>query len=92
MSAAVIVLVLGVVGLALVGLLLAREADTRVRVAATAGAAGGFLGALMVALALGTETLPAVATATLGAAVLSLALVAQWRLFRSLFARQGRKL
>ncbi len=92
MSTALVVLILGVAGLALLALLLRHETDGRIRLAAIGGAAGGFLVALLLALAAGTGGLGALATATLGAAVLALALVAQWRLFRSLFARQGRKL
>jgi hypothetical protein len=89
---ATIVLLIGLAGLAAVALLLVREPDRRVRVATIAGAAGGFLLALLLAIALGTDTWGALATATLGAAVLSLSLIGQWRLFRTLFARSGRRL
>jgi ABC-type phosphate/phosphonate transport system permease subunit len=92
MSAGLIVLILGLAGLALVARLLIREPDMRVRVAAIGGAVGGFLLALALALAFGRDTLDSVATATLGAAVLPLTLIAQWRFIRSLFARQGREL
>ncbi len=79
-----IVLVAGLIGLALAAWLVAREPDRRVRVAAIGGAAGGFLIALLLALLLGTSALGALATAVLGAAVLALALVGQWRLIRGL--------
>lgn len=92
MSAAVVVLVIGLVGLALTALLILKEPDGKIRVAVATGAVGGFLIALLLAVALGRGTLEALATATLGAAVLALALVAQWRFFRSLFARHGGKL
>ena len=92
MTSALVVLAVGVLGLALLALLLAREPDRRVRLTTIAGAVGGFLLALLLALAAGTDGLAALATATLGAAVLALVLIVQWRLFRALFARQGRKL
>ena len=92
MDAATVVLAIGLVGLTLAAWLLVREPDARVRVAAVAGAVGAFGAALLVALATGTSTLSALATGTLGAAVLTLVLLVQWRFFRSLFARQGRKL
>ena len=92
MTTALVVLGVGVVGLGLLALLLTREPDRRIRLTTIGGAVGGFLLALVLAFAAGTDGLAALATATLGAAVLALALIAQWRLFRSLFARQGRKL
>ena len=85
-------MIVGLVGLALVALLLVREPDMRIRLAALAGAVGGFALALLLALAFGQDGLEAVATATLGAAVLALALILQWRFIRTLFARQGGKL
>ncbi|MGD9892688.1 MAG: hypothetical protein AB7U18_15495 [Dehalococcoidia bacterium] len=92
MGTAAVVLIVGVLGLALAVFLLLREPDGRIRLAALVGAAGGFLLALLFALAFGQGGLEAVATATLGAAVLALALVVQWRFFRTLFARHGGKL
>lgn len=89
---ALVVLVIGLLGLALVGLLLAREPDGRVRVAGLGGVGGGFLLAFMIALAAGKGALAALAVGVLGAAVLALVLLGQWRLVRSLFARQGRRL
>jgi hypothetical protein len=88
MSAAVVVLVLGVAGLVLTALMLRGEPERSVRLATVLAAVGGFVVALLLALALDTGGLAAVATATLGAAVLALALISQWRLFRSLIARQ----
>ena len=87
MSAAIVVLVLGVVGLAAVALLLAREPDARVRLAATMGAAGGLLIAVLIALAAGKGALAAAATGAISAAALALALIGQWRLFRLLVER-----
>ena len=87
MSAAIVVLVLGVVGLAAVALLLAREPDARVRLATTMGAAGGLLIAVLIALAAGKGALAAAATGAISAAALALALIGQWRLFRLLVER-----
>jgi len=92
MGTASVILAIGLLGLALAAWLLVREPDTRVRVAGLAGAALGFLAALLLAIAAGTGALAALATATLGAAVLALMLLGQWRFFRSLFARGGRRL
>ena len=92
MSMALVVLILGLVGLVLTAVLLVREPDVRIRLAAGGGAIGGFLLALLLALAAGISALGALATASLSAAVLALVLVGQWRFVRSLFARQGRKL
>jgi hypothetical protein len=92
MATAGVVLIIGLVGLALAVYLLVREPDTRIRLAALAGAVGGFLLALLMALAFGQGGLEALATATVGAAVLALALIVQWRFFRTLFARHGGKL
>jgi hypothetical protein len=92
MSIAVVILVLGVAGLVLVALLVLREPDARIRVAVTAAALGGFLVALLAGLAFVETVLAALATAAIGGAVLALALIGQWRFFRSLYARQGRKL
>ena len=92
MSVALVVLILGLVGLVLTAVLLMREPDGRIRLAAGGGAIAGFLLALLLALAAGISALGALATASLSAAVLALVLVGQWRLVRSLFARQGRKL
>ena len=92
MSAAAIVLVVGLVGLALVALLLVREPDARVRRAAIAGTIAGFLIAWAIALAAGKSLLVATATGALSAAALALVLIGQWLLIRALFARQGRRL
>lgn len=92
MGTAGVVLIIGLVGLALAVFLLLRDPDGRIRLAALAGAAGGFLLALLLALAFGQNGLEALATATLGAAVLALALIVQWRFFRTLYARHGGKL
>ena len=92
MSVALVVLILGLVGLVLTAVLLMQEPDVRIRLAAGGGAIVGFLLALLLALAAGISALGALATASLSAAVLALVLVGQWRLVRSLFARQGRKL
>ena len=92
MSTATVVLIIGLVGLALAAWLLIREPDRRVRITSVVGAAGAFLCALLLALATGTGGLAAVATATLGAAVLALVLIGQWRFIRSIFARGGREL
>ena len=89
---ALVLLILGAAGLVLTTLLLVRETDMRIRLVAVAGAIGGFLLALLLALAAGKSGLEALATAALGAAVLALVLVGQWRLFRGLVARQDRKL
>jgi hypothetical protein len=85
---ALVVLLLGVAGLALTAALLAREPDTRIRVAAVAGAGAGFLLALFIALLAGKSLLVAVATATLGAAVLALVFIGQWLLIRWIGTRQ----
>jgi hypothetical protein len=92
MNAAVVVLVIGLLGLALTALLIVKEPDAKIRVAMAAGAIGGFVIALLLAAALGRGTLEVLATATLSGAVLALALIGQWRFFRSLFARHGGKL
>jgi len=92
MATVAIALVVGLAGMALAALLLVKEPDQRVRLAAAGGAVGGFVVALLLALAAGTDVLAAVATALIGGAVLALVLMGQWRFFRSLFARQGRKL
>jgi hypothetical protein len=84
MATELVVLLLGVAGMLLAGMLLAREDDARVRVAAVIGAAAGFLLALVLALLAGKGAFVAVAVATLGAATLSLVLVGQWRLIRAL--------
>jgi hypothetical protein len=82
MGTGIAVLLIGALGLALAAFLLRGEPSGRNRTAVLAGAAGGFLLALLLALALGTGPLGALATATLGAAVLALVLAAQLRLFR----------
>lgn len=92
MSTAVVVLVIGLVLLAITVLLIVREPDLKIRIAALAGAVGGFLIAFLLAAAFGRDTLESVATATLGAAVLALALIVQWRFIRTLLARHGGKL
>jgi len=92
MGTASVILAVGLLGLALAAWLLAHEPEARIRVAGAAGAAGGFLAALLLAMAAGIGALAAFATATLGAAVLALMLLGQWRFFRSLFARGGRRL
>jgi hypothetical protein len=89
---AVVVLIIGLAGLAWAAWLLIREPDARVRISTVIGAAGAFLCALLVALAAGTSGLAAVATGTIGAAVLALMVVGQWRFIRSIYARGGRKL
>lgn len=92
MSTAVVVLIIGMIGLALTALLLIREPDIKIRIATIAGAVLAFLLAWLLAVAFGQGPLEAIATATLGAAVLAFVLIAQWRFFRSLFARHGGKL
>ena len=92
MSAATVVLVVGLAGLALVALLLVREPDARIRNATVAGTIGGFVVACGIALAAGKSLLVATATGALSAAALALVLLGQWRLIRALFARQGRRL
>jgi hypothetical protein len=78
----IFVLLLGVAGLALTALLLVREPERRIRVAAFVGASAAFLLALLIALLAGKTALVAVATATLGAATLALVLIGQWLLIR----------
>ena len=80
------VLAIGALGLALAALLLRGEPRNN-RIAVLVGAAGGFLLALLLALALGVGALGALATATLGAAALSLVVAAQLRLFRGVGKR-----
>ena len=87
MSTAVVVLVIGVAGLALVAALLAREPDRRVRRAAILGTVAGLLTACGIALAAGKGALVATATGAISAAALALVLLGQWRLIRTLFAR-----
>lgn len=87
MNAALIVLLLGIAGLLASALLLRREPERRVRWATGVGALVGFALAFLMAQVSGKETTVAVAVATLSAAVLALALAAQWRLIRALTRR-----
>lgn len=82
MGIGIAVLAAGVIGLALAALLLRSEPRGN-RIAVLVGAAGGFLLALLLALALGVSALGALATATLGAAALALVVTGQLRLFRN---------
>jgi|GEM_PF-3098279 len=92
MNTALVVFIIGVAGTVLWVLLIAREPDRRVRIAATVGGVTGIVFGFLIALAAGTGALAAVATGLIGGAVLALALIVQWRLFRALFARVGGKL
>lgn len=91
-GAALVTLLIGVAGLLLTARLVVREPDRRIRVAAPAGAVGGFLLAFLVTLALGKGMGAAIAVGVLGGAILPLALIGQWRLLRGLFARAGQRL
>ena len=92
MTTPLVVMLLGLAGIALVTWLVRREPDKRVRNLTAGASLGGYLVAMLIALAANTSMLAAVATGLFSGAVLSLASLLQWRLFRSLFARQGRKL
>lgn len=87
-----VVLTIGLIGLALVGLVLLRDQDRRIRITTTVGIVGGFSVATGLALVAGKGALSSVAIGSLSAAVLAAALMAQWRLIRALFARQGHEL
>jgi len=84
----IVVLLLGLLGLVLAVVLLRGEPSSRNRIAVIVGAAGGFLLALLIAFALDTSALGALATATAGAAALALTLAAQLRLFRAIGSRE----
>lgn len=85
-------LAVGILGLVLTAALLLRDHDRRFRRAGAIGAMLGFLLAFAVALALDKDALTALAIAAIGATVLALVLIGQWRLFRVLFAKQGHRL
>lgn len=83
-----VVLLLGIAGLALTALLLAREPDVRIRIVALIGAPAGFVLAFLIALLAGKSAIVALAIATLGAATLALVLIGQWLLIRWIGNRQ----
>ena len=84
----IVVLLVGVAGLALAARLLAQEPDGRVRITSLIGAAAGFLLAFLIALIADKGVIVAVAIATVGAATLALVLIGQWLLIRWIGNRQ----
>jgi hypothetical protein len=83
-----IVSLVGIAGLTLTALLLAREPDARIRLVVLMGAPAGFVLACLIALLAGKSVIVALATATLGAATLALVLLGQWLLIRWIGNRQ----